>query len=406
MPKFKVEFATSDGRIQTGEFESASERGVLAMLDTRGQTAISVLVMDSAATRAGQAGGRLRRGIRKSVLDFTHQMTAVCESGIPVLAGLSAVAEQTAHPHLRSALRRIANRVEGGETLADALGAEPDIFPLVYVKTVAAGESSGTLAEVFNSLSHYLEQAAETRAQVKAALLYPMLVVGALTIATIIMLVFVVPQFAAMFDKFDAQLPLPTRVLLGASEGLRRYWLSTLGTVGLIVMGVRLALREPPIRRWWDDRKLKIPIFGNLMLGAYMHRVIELLNLLTRAAMPIVQTLRITGDSMENEALRSDLRSMLRSVEGGRTLAEAFSATRWLTPLVKRMLAVGEQAGRTDQIFDYLARYYSQQTKRLVKTLSTLIEPVLIACLAGVILFFALSIFLPMLRMLKLVANG
>lgn len=406
MPRFKVEFASSDGRVGVLDVDSASEKGVLALLETRGQTAISVRPVDNNAKPAGPRSLRGGRGLRRAVLDFTHQMTAVAESGIPVIAGIGAIAEQTGHAGLRQALIRIRGRVEGGQSLAEAMSAEPHFFPPIYVKTLAAGETSGKLAEVFGSLAQYLEDSAETRSQVLSALTYPFLVVGALTLATIAMLVFVIPKFAEMFSKFDTALPVPTRVVMGASNALRNHWAMLLLALVAIIFGMRTGLRNQRFRTWFDEKKLRLPVFGKLFVGAYMHRLVELLNLLTRSALPIVQTLRVTAESMENEAIRNDVRKMTRAVEGGKTLGEAFGETRWLTPLVKRMLAIGEHAGRTDQIFDYLSRYYGRETKRIVKTLSTLIEPILIGSLAVVILFFALAIFLPMLKVLKMVGTA
>lgn len=392
--------------MQTAEMEAASERAILATLETRGDTPISVHSADAAAA-AAVPNARLKTGraVRRALLNFTHQMSAVIESSIPVIQGLTAVADQTDHPGLKAALRRIASRVEGGQTLAEGMAAEPEYFPSIYVKSVAAGEAAGRLADVFESLSHYLEDAAETRSQVKSALTYPALVIVVLAIAVIVMLILVIPRFQDMFAKFSSELPLPTRVVMAGSNLLRHHYVILIAGLAGGWFGLRALLRDRRFRIWFDEKKLRIPVFGNLMVGAYMHRMIELLNLLTRSALPITNTLRITADSMENEAFKTDVRQMLRAVEGGRTLGEAFAETRWLTPLVKRMLAIGEQAGRTDQIFDYLARYYARQTKQMVKMLSTLVEPMLIASLAVVILFFALAIFLPMFKMLRMVAT-
>ena len=225
-------------------------------------------------------------------------------------------------------------------------------------------------------------------------------------LATVFMLTFVVPQFAAMFDKFNGQLPLPTRILLAVSRAMTdHYILLTLGLGGAGYL-VRTAFRYKGPRAWLDTQLLKLPVFGNLLIGVYMMRFIDLLALLTRSALPITQSLRVTAESMTNNAIRSDIRGMVHSIEGGRTLAEAFGETRTLTPLVKRMLAIGETAGRTDQILAYVADYYSTQTKRSIKLLSTLIEPVLVTGLAAVVLFFALAIFLPMWKILKLVGSA
>lgn len=415
MPKYLVHFAEPSGRTGHDVIEARTERAALVQVESSGRTPISIRLASGKA-KAGKAveqgrQGRIRRTrggkkMRRAVTDFTHQMAAVAESGIPIIAGLKAIREQTNHYQLREALGRVIGRIEGGRTLADALDGEPGIFPTIYVKTVAAGEVAGKIPEVLLALARYREQEAETRAQVKSAMLYPMLVVGSLVLATIFMLVFVVPQFAKMFEQFEGKLPLPTQMLLTISGAITKHYIVVaLGLVTLL-FGFRYLLGYQLVRSWLDTRILRLPVFGNLLLGIHMVRFVELLDLLTQAALPITQAINVTADSMTNEALRTDVRGMLRSVEGGHSLTEAFSRTRWLTPLVKRMLAVGEQAGRTDQIFAYLQKYYARQTERGVKMLSTLIEPVMISGLAAVVLFFALAIFLPMWRLLKLIGTA
>ncbi|MFQ5424443.1 MAG: type II secretion system F family protein [Phycisphaerae bacterium] len=409
MAKYTVQFASPDGKVGTETLEAGSERAAAAKIEADGRTPITVRL--SGSGREPQASKRIRRvrggkAGRNALLNFTHQMAAITESGIPLIAGLKAVGEQTDHARLRAAVARIIGRVEGGRGLAEAMDAEPDVFPVIYVKTVAAGEAAGNVPEVLESLARYMEQETETRSQVKSAMLYPALVVAALVIASAFMLIFVVPQFARMFDKFGGELPLPTRILLGISDVLTRHYLLATVGVGSVLQGLRVLFRYKGPRAWLDARVLKLPVFGTLLIGVYMTRFIELLSLLTRSALPITQALRITADSISNAPLKQDVRGIVRAVEGGRTLGEAFGETRWITPLVKRMLAIGEHAGRNDQILAYVSKYYETQTKRSIKLLSTLIEPVLITCLAAVVLFFALSIFLPMWKVLKLVGSA
>jgi MSHA biogenesis protein MshG len=410
-----VQFAEPTGQTGSEVIEAKSERAALVHVESNGRTPISVRSVgsrhDKKPTENSDRPGRMRRtrggkAMRHAVTDFTHQMAAVAESGIPIVSGLKAIREQTGNAQLRAALGRVAGRIEGGRTLADSLDAESEIFPTIYVMTVAAGEAAGKVPEVLQALARYREQEAETRSQIKSAMLYPMLVVGALILATTFMLIFVVPQFAKMFDKFEGELPLPTRILLNISGAITHHYFLIIAGVAALVLGLRFLLGYRAVRAWLDVRLLRLPVFGNLLLGVYMVRFIELLDLLTQAALPITQAISITADSMTNEALKSDVRGMLRAVEGGRSLTEAFSETRWLTPLVKRMLAIGEQAGRTDQIFAYLQKYYARQTERSVKMLSTLIEPVMVSSLAAVVLFFALAIFLPMWKLLKLVGTA
>lgn len=413
MPEFVVQFADLSGKTGSEVVEAKTDRGALSKIEASGKTPISVRQTsgDASTNQRERGTGRVRKtrggkAMRRAILDFTHQMVAVAESGIPIISGIKAIREQTTHPQLRAALGRVAGRIEGGRTLADALDAEPDVFPFIYVNTIAAGEVAGKIPEVLSSLARYQEQEAETRSQVKAAVLYPMLVAGSLVMATVFMLIFVVPQFAKMFAKFEGELPLPTTILLLISGAITDHYL--LVGLALVVCGfaLRTLLSYQVVRSWLDVRMLKLPVFGNLLLGIYMVRLIELLDMLMRAALPITQALSVTADSMTNRALKQDVRMMLRSVEGGHSLTEAFAETQWLTPLIKRMLAIGEHAGRTDEIFEYLRKYYARQTERSVKLLSTLIEPIMVSCLAAVVLFFALAIFLPMWKLLKIVGTA
>ncbi len=412
MPKYLVQYADASGAVTDDLIEAGTERAALAQTEAHGFTPISVRLAhaDKQPARTAQAPGRRGKRPSKSlvraVTDFTQQMAAVAESGIPVVQALRAIREQTAHPALKAALGRIAGRIEGGRTLADALDAEPAIFSTIYVKTVAAGELAGKLPEVFLSLARYQEQEDETATRVKSALFYPALVVGTLVIATLFMLIFVVPQFARMFEQFKGELPAPTRILLFISGAMMNHPGYVLAAVAGLVLLFRLALRQEAVRDWLDVHLLSVPVFGKLLLGVYMVRFVELIDLLTQAALPITHAINATADAMTNRAIRRDVRGMLRAVEGGRSLTEAFAGTRFLTPLVKRMLAIGEQAGRTEQVFAYVRNYYVRQTSQMVRLLSTLIEPVMVCCLAGVVLFFALAIFLPMWKLLKLVGTA
>lgn len=409
MPRYTVQFALPSGRTGVELIDAANERAAASRIEADGRTPITIHAADGhEAARSTKLVPRQRGGkkMRRAVLDFTHQLAAVTESGIPVIAGLKAVGEQTDNARLRAAISRIAGRIEGGRAMAEAMEPESDIFPALFIKTLAAGEAAGNIPEVLNSLARYQEQEQETRAQIRSALTYPALVVGALVLATIFMLTFVVPQFAAMFDKFNGQLPLPTRILLAISHALTDHYILVTLSLGCVTYGLRTLFRYKGARAWLDRQLLKLPVFGPLLVGVYMMRFIDLLALLTKSALPITQSLRVTADSMTNDAIRSDIRGMVHSIEGGRTLAEAFGETKTLTPLVKRMLAIGETAGRTDQILAYVADYYATQTKRMIKLLSTLIEPVLVTGLAAVVLFFALAIFLPMWKILKLVGSA
>jgi len=409
MPTYTVEFAASDGRISTLQVEAPNERGAIAVVETSGGTPIEVraAAVKSPPAKARFAWrGRRMRGARRAVVSFTHELTAIVESGIPVVAGLRAIAEQTHHRGLQRSLQDVAARIEDGAALAEALQPETGYFNPVYIRTVAAGEAAGQLAEALGTLGRYEEQELENITQVRHALIYPAMVVFALVAAVTFMLLFVVPQFADMFAKFDAELPLATQLLVGGSVLLRDHiWIPIAAIVAGVLVWRRLFACKGP-RQWLDRWKLRVPIFGPLMLSAHMRRLADLLYLMTRSSLPIVQGLRLTADSMANAELSTDIHRMAGDVEGGCTLGEAFSRSKWAPPLVKRMLSIGEQAGNTDHILEYLSRYYTSRTQRNIKAMATAVEPLLVTGLAGVVLLFSLAIFSPMWKMLKLIGSA
>ncbi len=407
MPTFTVRYATPDGRQAVRQVNAADARGAAAVVETAGHIPIDVDVRGSGGGRSVSrrtTASPGKRG-RKAVVAFAQQLTSVIESGIPLLTGLRVIASQTGHKGLRESIERVADRVEGGSALAEALEPESHFFSEVFVKSVAAGEASGHLAEILDALASYEETDLDNRGRIKSALLYPFLVVGALVLATVIMLWSVIPRFAAMFDRMDAELPLITRALVALSTYTRDYALFIFAGLVLFVFAWRrvFALNGP--RRWIDGHKLRIPIFGPLLLSGYMHRLVEMLNLMNRSSLPIIQSLHVTADSMSNRVIRDDVRGLVRSIEGGETLGEAFARSRWITPLIRRMLAVAEHSGRTDRVLEYLGRYYASQTQRTIKTLSTLIEPFLIGGLALIVLLFSFAIFMPMWQMLQLIGS-
>ncbi len=342
MAKFAAQYATADGKIENEVIEAANERAAAAQLESEGYTPIA-LRSQSASGRSGAKAVRTVRGgkrLRRALIDFTHQLASITESGIPMVGGLKAVRDQTENAQLRNAIGRIVNRVEGGRGLAESLDAEPETFPDIYVKTVAAGEAAAKVPEVLEAIARYMEQEAETRSQVRSALLYPMLVVVSLVAAAAFMLVFVVPQFASMFDKFGGELPLPTKILMAVSDAILNHFIWCAISIAVVVFTLRRTFRLPGPRRWLDTLYLRMPVFGKLLIGVYMTRFIELLTLLTRSALPITQALRITSDAMTVAPLKRDVRGMVRSIEGGWTLGEAVAETKWLRPLIKRMLAI------------------------------------------------------------------
>ncbi|HWL94314.1 MAG TPA: type II secretion system F family protein, partial [Phycisphaerae bacterium] len=263
MPKFVVQFALPTGKMGKEVLEANTERAALAQMEGSGRTPISVqLATSDGAKRGAATSTRFRKtkggkGTRRAVLDFTHQLAAVAESGIPIVAGLRAVGEQTGNPQLKAAVSRMVGRIEGGRTLADAIDAEPETFPELYAKTLAAGESAGQVPEVLNALARYMEQEQETRSQIRSAMMYPILVVMSLVLATVVLLIFVVPQFKELFKQFESELPVPTQILLAVSGALTDHYILVAAGVAAFAFAMRHVLSFRKVREFLDYRILR-----------------------------------------------------------------------------------------------------------------------------------------------------
>ncbi|MDZ7372344.1 MAG: type II secretion system F family protein [candidate division KSB1 bacterium] len=404
MPTFSYKAVTYEGEIVQRTMEASDRRAVLEFLDKSGMIPLEVNEARGLAA-SGLAKVNLS-GQKKVKLEdlvlFTKQLVTLLKAGVPLLSSLEALYEQSEHPTMRQVISDLYRDVEGGSSLSDAMAKHKRVFPELYVNSVRAGELSGALDQVLERLSTLLEHDKATRTKVKSAMRYPLIVIASLGVAAAALMTFVVPRFAEMFLQSGMELPLPTKILIAASNGFKRYWHIGAGALFAGFVFFKQFTRTERGRYEWDRFKLKLPVFGPLVLKVAMSRFARMFQTLNSSGMPILQTLDIVAETVGNEVVKREIRRVSDGVRRGEGIADPLRQSKLFPPMVVRMIAIGEQSGSLDNMLYSISEHYDLEVDYAVKNLTTMIEPMLTVGLGIIVVFFALSIFLPMWSMTNL----
>jgi type IV pilus assembly protein PilC len=375
--------------------EADSAQAVAESLERTGKLPITVREQ----RMRGRSLDELTRSFRRVRTDeltlFTRELATVLRAGIPILTSLRILEEQTKSELLRESVASVAQDVQGGVALSDALSRFPRVFPGLYVTTIRAGESSGSLPEVLERLAALLEQEQSTRQEVKAALRYPLIVVITLCIAFLVITTVVMPRFVDMYASFNIQLPLPTRAMIGLNTILRDYWFLVLAGIAGAAAGWAWYVRTDRGRYRLDAIKLRLPVLGSLFLQAVLSRFSHMFETLNRSGLPIMDTLRIVTNTVGNAVVAREMERVLQGVEKGHGVSASLRQTTLFPPLVVQLIALGEEAGALDDMLQEISRHYDRELAYGTKRLTSLIEPVLTVGLGLIVLFMALAVYLP-----------
>jgi len=331
----------------------------------------------------------------EEIIFFSQQLSTLYKAGVPLLTGLTSLAQQTENKKMKTMLEAISHQVEKGSTLFDAMAKYPEVFTPVYVNMIRAGETSGMLGQSLDRFVTLADRELRTRQRVKEATRYPKIVILSLTIAFGVLIAFVIPRFAEVFSRFNTPLPLPTRVMIGINNVFHTYWYIVLVALFGIPFLIRHYIRTPKGKYFWDRFKIRIPVFGPLFLKIALSRFAYIFVMLNRSGIPILQTLAITSSTIDNVILSQSIEEIGRKVREGSSLTDAMSESGRFTPLVVQMLSVGESSGTLDEMLMRVTEYYDMEVENSIKKLSTYVEPSLTLFLGVVVLFLALAVFLP-----------
>ncbi len=400
MARFDYQARSSDGRAVTGQLEGVSMETVADQLLNRGLVPIQI---ESAAEKQASFLQKLRKLIgqhqQPSITDllfFTRQMYTLTKSGIPMIQGLVRLSESTSNPVMQETIREVVKELESGRELSAAFARHPRLFNTLYVNMIRVGETSGRLEEAFMRLHGFLERDHTTGRRIKTALRYPAMVITAISIAIGVLTMLVIPTFAKIFERFDMQLPLPTRIILAVSDFAQGYWPYVLGGLALALYGFRHYIQTDKGRLWWDRLKLGFPVVGSIILRATLARFSRAFTMASRAGVPINQALMAVALATDNIYLGDQIRSMRNGIERGDSLTRTAAHTQLFPPLVLQMMSTGEETGQLEEMMEEVAEFYEQQVDYDVQNLSAYLEPIMTVIVGIMVLVLALGIFLPM----------
>jgi len=396
MPRFTYRAKDSSLRVVEGTIEADNETAAISRLGSQGVFPISILEAHAAASARRPL---LSHRVSLRTLAYTtRQLADLLGGGLPLLSALTLLARQTEHPALRRVIEALAGSVRDGRSFSEALAEHPGIFPPLYVSMVRAGEVGGGLEQALSRLAELGENEAELRSRVTSASAYPLFVLCFAMAMTTVLMVYVIPKLSVMFVEAGQLLPLPTRLLLATSGVLTQWWWAVLA--GLIVLGVglrqwhRSALGRAAIDRWL----MALPGFGDLVRKLDTARFTRSLGVLVGQGVPVLQALDVVGRNIANTVLRRAVAQVQAAVREGSSIASALSASGQFPVFVSNMVAVGEESGTVDTALLKVAGTYEREVDRTIRTLTTVLEPVLLVAVGGVVMFIVLAMLLPVFQ--------
>jgi type IV pilus assembly protein PilC len=400
---FAYRVRTREGKFVEGKMEADGEGAVANRL--RGQGLVPINISKEAKVHFKTEIRILPQKVKlKDLAIFSRQFSTMINSGLSMLRTLNILTEQTENPLLAKTSGALRDDVERGSSLSGAMTKHPKVFSELYCSMVRAGETGGQLDTILARVADTFEADYKLRQKVKSAMTYPVIVAGLAGLMVTIMLLFVVPTFAKMFKDLGGKLPLPTQILVTASNQAKiGVPLFILAMVGLTIAYKKMRAKSPDFRLRADKLKLRIPVFGLLFKKVAVSRFTRTLGLLLRAGVPILQALDIVAGASGNEVLARAALSIKESVRKGESMAGPLKDHSVFPPMVVQMIGVGEDTGALDAMLDKISDFYDQEVESMTESLTALIEPVMIAVLGGIVGSMIIALYMPMFKIYELI---
>ncbi|HAG95320.1 MAG: MSHA biogenesis protein MshG [Pseudomonadales bacterium] len=397
MQTFSYRGRTAQGNEVSGTLEASNAQAAAIQLQNQSIVPVAIRELEAKPASLLDLNISFRKKVKyDDLIMLCRQMRALTRAGVPIIQAIAGLADISKSDLIKEALSDINVRLATGSSLANAMGAHSNIFNTMFVSMIHVGENTGRLEDAFSKLISHIEMERDTRNRMTQAMRYPMFVVSAMFIALMIVNMFVIPQFAKVFTKVGAELPVPTQILVTVSNFTVDYWWLVIGTiVGGSVGFVRYIDTESG-RLWWDEIKMKIPIIGSIFEKIALSRFARSFAMTFESGVPVLQALSIVGPTVGNEYIASHIDSIRRGVERGDSLARTSSAAGIFSDLVVQMITIGEETGSLDRLLHDVADFYDEEVDYDLKGLADAIEPIILVFLGILVLVLALGVFLPM----------
>ena len=394
MPLYSYKAISAAGALKKSQIEAVSEFQAKAELRRNGEQVIQI----KEESDAQASGGVLRKGKKPSndeIAGTIRQLSILIRAGVPLVESLEGLAEQTRSELLKDSLQHMAIFVSQGGSLSDAFTMYPDIFPSLAAEMAKIAEAGGSLADAMGRLAEHTETSTLIVQKVKSALAYPVVVLILSVITVLVMVTFILPRFMKMFDKMGAQLPWTTKALMNCSHLLTSKWYLFVMVIGAVVYSYKHYVHTPGGKMTIDTLMLKIPVAGDIISKIVLSRVVASMSTLLASGVPMVKTLEISAAAANNEFIKNALLKAKNDVAGGEATSQALKTTCVFPPLIIQMVASGEKTSELPSMLQYVCTLYSQETDSKVKSLTSVIEPVMVVFLGLIVGFIAISVIVP-----------
>lgn len=392
MAIFKYKVKNDQGETLTGKVEAKSKNQAAAALMDRNLLIIKIELQ--AESSLGWIQTKFFGVKANDLVNFTRQLATMINAGLPLATAIAILQEQS-KPAMAATVSKLLKDIESGKTFAGALNEHPDIFNRVYVQLVKAGETGGVLDNILERLAVTLEKQKDFRAKTKSAMIYPAMVMIAMVVVAFIMMVFVMPQLTEMYQEFDAELPITTKLLIMTSDFMAQFWWGIMAAAAAGIVGLRTWSKTESGERAIDQFILKLPIIGVLKKKIVLTEFARTLSLLTSAGVSLLESLDIVAQALESISFRDVIMQAKEDVEKGLSLSQAMEVHEIFPPILPQMVSVGEETGRMDEILDKLSEYYEKESEYAVKNLTSMMEPLIMIVLGIGVGFMVISIIMP-----------
>jgi type IV pilus assembly protein PilC len=418
MPVFQYEVADRTGSVSRGTAEAPEQADLIARFRERGQLVLSLRPATGGGTARNVDLGPVMAGFRQSykrmssgvnlgtILLFTGQLAAMLGGGLHLVRILTALAAESTHKIFTKVLEKVRDDISAGSTFADSLAQHPHVFNQLYISIVRAGEVSGSLPVVLDTLTTYLEKTDGIRRKVKGAIAYPAVILTVAVLIVMFMIIKIVPIFENVYAKANARLPLPTRVLIAVSNIVRSYALLVILAI-LLLGAILFAISQTASgRRFFDTLKLRMPLFGSLIRKSIMARTCRTLSVLLNAGIPLIEAMETVAKVSGNSVIESALAEATQRMRDGGTIAETLRETGHFPAMITQLVATGEESGTLPIMLAKAATYYEQQVDQAVATLSSLIEPIMIVVMGAIAGSVIFALYLPIFNIGQAMKGG
>lgn len=342
----------------------------------------------------------------KDLADFFKQISTMINAGIPIITALGDISSLITNLNFKEVIEKVSQDIKGGKSFSESLGAHPKIFSNFMVSMVETGEVTGKLGNVLKNVAKYLEEDIKTAGKVKSAITYPVVIVSFLVVVLSVVLFVLVPKFEEIYVSFGAQLPLPTKIVIGISRfGIKFSWVF----IGLFIGSIflfRNFIKKKGVKFWLDKNMFKIPIFGNILLKSLLMRFASTLSLLLKSGVPLVEGLEILGRVLNNLFLQQILHKINVEVTAGSCLSKEMNKYDIFPKMDVRIINIGEETGEIPSLLEYIYNYYKEDVENIITSLTSIIEPILVVAIGVIIGGVIVALYLPIFKLSAAIGGG